>query len=153
MARYLRASDVISGQEGWASICIDGENHTLFYIKKLEAKYEKETEEIRVVGKRGVQNKAKGFKGTGTMVIYYATTMFRDMIAEYVETGLDRYFDITVSNNDPTSSIGKQTVLLRGCNINSGLLAKLDAENGALDEELSFTFDNVKITNQFADPS
>ena len=41
------------------------------------------------------------------------------MMLEYIKTGRDTYFDIQVINEDPTSSVGKQTVVLKKVNIDS----------------------------------
>jgi len=58
---YLRAGDTISGQEGKATANINGEIVDLFFIKSLEASFEKNKVEIRTLGKRGVQHKRNIF--------------------------------------------------------------------------------------------
>lgn len=152
MAEYLRAGDVISGQEGYADAIIDGNVERLFNIKSLEAMVEKKKEEVRVMGKRGVLFKAAGFSGTGEMTLYYASTLFRRLVADYARTGRDVYFDITVHNEDPTSSIGAQTVLLKNCNIDSAVVAKLNVDEPALEETIKFTFDDMEILDSFVAP-
>ena len=67
----------------------------------------------------------------------------------YKSTGEDVYFDIQVTNDDPTSSAGRQTVILKDCNIDGGVLARFDADDDYLDEELSFTFEAVSYTHLF----
>ena len=82
---YLKAKDTISGQEARAYMVIDGNSEEMFFAKRLTAYIAKEKSEIRTLGKRGVQFKVKGWKGTGQMDIYYATSRFRQMIIDYVE--------------------------------------------------------------------
>ncbi|MFB0840958.1 phage tail tube protein [Paenibacillus oleatilyticus] len=149
MAQFLNAKDTISGQEGRAYATVNGVNEEMFYIKKLEAKIEKEKAEIKALGKRGTQVKAKGWKGTGSMTIYYVTSFFRDLMMQYVEKGIDVYFDITVMNEDPSSSIGKQAVILKDVNLDSVIMASLDTESDTLEEEVSFTFSGVQIQSKF----
>ena len=41
MAGYLHAGDIISGQEGRATMNIEGSIENMFYVKQLEATMEK----------------------------------------------------------------------------------------------------------------
>lgn len=70
---------------------------------------------------------------------------------DYKNTGEDAYFEIQISNEDPTSAVGRQTVVLQGCNIDGGILAKFDADSSDyLDEEMSFTFEDFTMPETFA---
>lgn len=149
---FLRAGDTISGQAGKASANIDGNVQDLFFVKTLEATFEKTKAEVKTLGKRGVQNKGVGWAGTGSMTIYYITTLFRTMALKYAKSGIDTYFNITIVNDDPGSSVGKQTVVLYNCNIDSVILAKLDTESDVLDESIDFTFDDFDILDSFGNP-
>lgn len=149
---FLRAGDTISGQEGRAYATINGQVEEMFYIKSLEATIEKQKTEVRTLGKRGTQHKATGWTGSGTMTIYYVTTLFRQLMLDYIKNGRDVYFDVTIVNEDPTSSIGRQTVVLRGVNLDSVIAAKLDTEAETLEEDIDFTFDDVDILDSFGKP-
>ncbi|GLI08102.1 phage protein [Paenibacillus tyrfis] len=151
--KVLHARDTISGQEGRAYATINNNKEEMFYVKKLEAKVEKEKAEIKALGRRGTQSKAKGWKGTGSMTIYYITTLFREMMNEYMVNGKDTYFDITVTNEDPSSSVGMQTVIIKNVNLDSVIMASLDTGSDTLEEEISFTFDGIEIKDRFKAPS
>ncbi|WP_240421658.1 phage tail tube protein [Paenibacillus periandrae] len=153
---FLNARDTLSGQEGTAFATIPDangakQNEEMFYVKKLEAKVEKDKTDIKTLGRRGTQHKANGWKGTGTMTIYYVTTLFRQMMLDYIGTGKDSYFDLKVTNEDPASGAGKQTVILKNVNLDSVIMASLDTDSTALEEEVSFTFDGVEIESSFND--
>jgi hypothetical protein len=149
---FLRAGDIISGQEGRCTANIDGNIEEMAYVKNLEATLEKQKSEIRVLGHRGTQHKTTGWSGSGSASMYYITSLFRKMALKYAKTGKDTYFDITVENNDPTSTIGKQTVVFYNCNLDSTVLAKVDADNTELDEDVDFTFDDFDILDEFGKP-
>lgn len=149
---FLKAGDIISGQEGKATATINGSIENLAYVKNLEATFEKQKSEIRVIGHRGTQHKTTGWSGSGSMNLYYITSLFREMALKYAKTGVDTSFDVTIENNDPTSSIGKQTVVLYGVNIDSTIIAKLDVDNTELDEDIDFTFDDFDILDKFGKP-
>lgn len=149
---YLKAGDIISGQEGKVTAKINGQVEVMAFVKNIEATMEKQKSEIKVLGHRGTQHKTTGWSGSGSMNIYYITPLFRDMALKYAKTGVDTDFEITIENDDPTSSVGKQTTVLYGCNIDSTILAKLDVDNTELDEDIDFTFGDFDILNKFGRP-
>src|SRR5699024_815875 len=148
---FMRAEDAISGKLGKAFATINGEVHEMLYLKNIEATAEKNKVEVPVLGRTGTQHKAGGWSGTGTATVYYATSKFRELMLEYIKTGKDTYFDILIENDDPTSNIGQQTTILKGVNLDSVIMAKLDVESESLDEDISFTYNDVDITNKFRD--
>ncbi|MBU9707137.1 MULTISPECIES: phage tail tube protein [Paenibacillus] len=150
---WLKAKDTISGQEGRAYATIDGDVEEMFYIKSLEATVEKEKTDVKTLGKRGTQHKANGWSGSGSMTVYYTTTRFRQLMLKYIKEGVDTYFDIMVVNDDPSSSIGQQTVILKGVNLDSVIMAKVDTDSEVLDEDIDFTFDDVDIQDSFTAPT
>ncbi|MEO3944103.1 phage tail tube protein [Gorillibacterium sp. CAU 1737] len=149
---YLNAGDTISGKEGRAYSVINGVTEEMFFVKTLEAKIEKQKAEIKTLGSRRTQHKTTGWSGTGSMTIYYMTSKFRKLMQDYLETGKDTYFDIMVVNEDPSSSVGSQKIVLRNVNLNSVILAKLDVESDALEEETEFTFEGVTFAEHFSEP-
>ena len=67
-----------------------------------------------------------------------------------MQSGKDSYFDIVVINEDDNAGAGRQTVVLKNCNLDSVVLAKLNVEADNLDEEVSFTFDGAEILDSFS---
>ena len=146
---FLRAEDAISGKMGRAFATINGQRHEMFYLKDLEATIDKKKTEVPVMGYSGTQHKAGGWSGKGTMNIYYHTSLFRRLMIDYATTGKDVYFDVIVENEDPTSQIGRQETILKGVNLDSVIVAKLDVESEALDEPVSFTFNGIELPEEF----
>ncbi|MFQ4424074.1 hypothetical protein C4Z69_04625, partial [Clostridioides difficile] len=44
---------------------------------------------------------------------------------------------------------GRQTIILEDCNMDSGIIAKFDADGEYLDEDMDFTFENWKLVEKF----
>jgi hypothetical protein len=154
---YLKAGDTISGQEAVATMLVRNPDGTtsveqMFWAKNLEASAEIQKTEVRTLGKRGVQNKPAGWSGSGNMTIYYVTSLFRKMALQYIKTGKPVYFDITVTNEDPGSTVGPQTTVLKNCSLDSVILTKFDVEADVLDESVDFTFDDVDMLDEFQAP-
>ena len=154
---YLKAGDTISGQEAVATMLLHNADGTttveqMFWAKNLEATATIEKTEVRTLGKRGAQNKPNGWSGSGSMTIYYITSLFRRMALQYIKTGRPVYFDVTVTNDDPGSTVGSQTVVLKNCSLDEVILAKFDVESDVMDESVSFTYDDVDILDEFQNP-
>mgnify|MGYP005790096713 FL=1 len=147
---FLKAEQIVSGQAGRAYANIDGRNQELLYLKSIDATVTKRKTAVRTLGHTGDQYKAAGWSGKGKMVIYYMTTLFREQMLQYMKSGKDSYFDIVVINEDDNAGAGRQTVVLKNCNLDSVVLAKLNVEAGNLDEEVSFTFDGAEILDSFS---
>ena len=58
-------------------------------------------------------------------------------------------FDFQCHNEVPTSSVGRQTVILKDCNMDGGILAKFDADAEYIDEDMDFTFEDFEIPENF----
>lgn len=150
--KTLKASDIPAGSEAVAYIEVDGKIEEFFYAKSIEATAELNKSEVKVMGKRGVQNKATGWTGSGSMTIYYVTTIFRNMLLKYAKEGILPAFKLVITNEDKGTTIGKQTVCLYDCVIDSVNLAKFDVESDALDEDMDFTFSDFDILDSFGNP-
>ena len=147
---FFRSQDAISGKMARAYAMINGRIEELFYAKSIEATIEKNKVDVPVLGRTTTPQRSTGWSGSGTLTIYYVTSLFRQLMVEYVKTGKDFWFDLQIVNEDPVSSVGKQTVVLKNCNLDSVVIAQFDAtSDDMLEEEMPFTFDDVEILDSF----
>ena len=119
------------------------------YLEVLSQIDEKTKKEINVLGKTGSGNKSTGWKGTGKITIYKNTSIFDELMERYKNTGEDVYFDIQVSNDDPTSAAGVCTMVFMGCNVDGGVLASFDVDGDFLEQEINFTFEDFSNPTKF----
>nr|DAS85654.1 MAG TPA: tail tube protein [Caudoviricetes sp.] len=147
--RTMHAKDVISAKLANAYVTIGDERYLLFQAKNLEAKFEKEKSEVAILGRTSKGNKSTGVKYTGNMTIYKNTALFDKMLLKYKSTGEDTYFDIQITNVDPTSAAGKQVTILKDCNIDGAVIASFDADGEWLEQDIDFTFEDVEEPTQF----
>lgn len=150
MNSVMNAKDAVSASLAECFIIMEGDRYNFMQAINLEANFEKNKTEVPILGKTGRGNKATGWKGTGSATFHYNTSLFRELMKKYKNTGEDIYFDIQVTNEDPTSAVGRQTVVLKGCNIDGGILAKFDADAEYLDEDMDFTFEDFEMPETFA---
>jgi hypothetical protein len=145
----MNARDSVSASLAECFITIEGSRYNFMQAINLEASIEKTKTEVPILGKTGKGNKSTGWKGTGSATFHYNTSIFREMLYQYKETGKDIYFDIQITNEDPSSAVGRQTVILKGCNIDGGILTKFDADAEYLEEDMDFTFEDFEIPESF----
>lgn len=146
----MNAKDTISAALAECYVTINGNRYNFMQAISLEAKLDKTKKEVPILGRPGKGNKATGWKGTGTAKFHYNTSIFREILKKYKDTGEDVYFDIQVTNEDPTSRAGRQTIVLIDCNMDGGLLTKFDADGEYLDEEMGFTFEDFSMPESFS---
>lgn len=145
----MNAKDALSAKLAECFVTIGKNRYNFMQAINFEANFERTKTEVPILGKTGMGNKSTGWKGTGSATFHYNTSIFREMMQHYKDTGEDVYFEIQVSNEDPTSSVGRQTVVFLGCNIDGGILAKFDADGEYLDEDMDFTFEDFKMPETF----
>ncbi len=148
---FLLAQDAINGKEGCAVVQYDGKNNVLFGLKKMQTDAEFQESDFKVVGTRLVQTKTSGVKMSGSATIYYGSPLFLEMLVNYLKTGRVPVFAIQITNDDPATTVGQQTVVLYGVKLSKVPIAILDADSDELEEEVSFTFTNIEVLNWFND--
>ena len=145
----MHARNAITASLAECYVTIEGNRYNFMQAINLEANFEKTKTKVPILGKTGKGNKSTGFEGTGSATFHYNSSIFRKLMERFQDTGEDIYFDIQITNEDPTSTVGRQTVVLYDCNIDGGILAKFDADGEYLDESMDFTFERFKIPEEF----
>ena len=151
---YLLAKDTVNGAEGKIFITVDGKNIEVACMKNIQTNGEIQGEDMRVIGTRKIQNKPNGAKLTGTGNIYYGTNLFTDMVLKYINEGIMTQFDIQITNRDPSTTIGSQTIAYYGCQLTGTIpLSILNDEESMLNYDFNFTYTNVARLTAFNDPA
>lgn len=145
----MKGKDTVSAALAECFVTVGTRRYNFMQAINLEAKFEKTKTEVPILGKTGKGNKSTGWKGTGSATFHYNTSIFRQMMLDYKNSGQDTYFEIQITNEDPTSEVGRQTIILMDCNIDGGILAKFDADAEYLDEDMDFTFEDFSMPESF----
>lgn len=145
----MLSKDTLAGNMAELFVTIADNRYNFAQAISYEANFEKSKTEVPILGRSGKGNKSTGWKGTGSMTLHYNTSILRKMAYDYKETGQDVYFDMQCTNEDPTTSVGRQTCILKDCNLDTILLAKFDADAEYLDEDVDFTFEDFEFPETF----
>lgn len=147
---FWRKQNVVSGAEGKLFMSYEGRKIEVAGVREVDATESYNKEEVRAVGQRMVGNKITSSKGEGSLKVYYITSEWRKLSKLYKDTGMPFTFDLNVTNDDPASGIGRQTTAFFDCTFDEMPLALLNADDEILEEDLSFTFDDYDILEEFS---
>ena len=151
---FLLERDTLNGAAGKAVIIQDGQVKDLFGAKNVKTQAEISSSDMKVIGTKKAQQKPGSVKQTGTMTVYYGTPLFLEMLAQYVRTGVMPYFNLQVTNDDPTTTVGVQTVAYYDCKLTGTIpLSVLDAEADMLTMDVSFSYEGFEPLSSFHDPA
>ena len=148
---FLLARDALNGKQGSAFMTIDGQNIEMFGMKKFQSDAEFQETDFKVVGTTLVQKKTTGVTLTGSMTIYYGTPHFLRLLQDYIKTGKLPYFTLQITNDDPATSVGTQTVVLYNVKLQKLPVAMLDADADFLEMEVGFSYTSLEVLNYFND--
>lgn len=149
MSNYMNAKDAVSGSLAKCFVTIDGNRYEFLQLKNFESNFNINIAEVPILGKIMKGHKATGGTGEWSGTAYYNQSIMRDLMVRYKTTGVFPYFDIQVTNEDPSTDLGRQTIILKDCLFEGGILAKFDADAEFLDEEIKGTFDDFEMPEKF----
>ena len=132
-------------------VTIEGQRYNFMSAINVEVKFEKTKTEIPILGRPNKGHKSTGSTITGSGEFHMNTSIWRELAQKFQNTGEDIYFEMTIINEDPTASdVGRQVIHLYGCNFDSVILAKFDADSeDTLTESLDFTAESFELGTSF----
>lgn len=149
MATLMNAKDAVWAGRGSCYLNINGTRYNFLQATKVSATAKKTKKKIPILGKTSMGNKAAGMAYEGKMSFYYNTSIFRNLIKQYQDKGQDFYFDMVVTNEDETTAVGKQVVILKDCNLDEAVIAMLEAGGDPAVEDASFTYEDFELPTEF----
>lgn len=154
---YLLAQNTINGAEGKITITRSGRILEICGMKNIKTIAGIQTTDMKTIGTRKVQSKTNGVKQTGTGNVYFGSNgsnLFVDMVLHYINDGVQDVFDITITNEDPASSVGAQVMGYYGCVLTGDIpLSILDSEEAMLNYDFNFSYTDVQRLEAFKDPA
>lgn len=145
----MNANDAVSGSLAECYVTIDGNRYNMMQLYDFESSASINLIDVPILGRTGKGKKPAGWSGSWKGTAHFNQSVFRKWFLHYKKTGELTPFEIQVSNEDPSSSAGRQTITHTGCLIDSIILAKFNADDDILDEEISGTFDDWDMPEAF----
>lgn len=153
MAIVMDAADAVYGSLASCYVTIEGNRYQFLQMTEFEAKYKTNLVDVPLLGQVNKGHKAAGGSGEWSGKAHYNQSVLRKVMKKYQDTGVMPYTEIQVTNEDPTSHVGRQTVILVNCLIDTIVVTKFMAGEEILDEELSGTFERFEMPEEFSNLS
>ena len=145
----IRSRDAISARKAECYITVNGRRYNFMTMIDMEVQVEKTKATIPRLGAVMTGHKTCGMEGTFSGTAHYNQSVMRQLLVDYKNTSADTYFEMQITNDDPESAAGRQTIILYDCNTDGGILAKFDADGEYLDEEIEGTFEDFSMPESF----
>lgn len=145
----LNYRDVIALSEGTVFVEIDGKNYKLLEGKEITAEIELNKEDVFALGRRMKGSKVTSASGSGSMTLYWVSSMWNQLVHDYISTGYIPDMTLTATMEDKTTSLGKQVVTIGGFIPDKFVLFNLEADDGIAENEMDFTFDRSDLIEKF----
>ena len=151
MAQTMQAKNAVSAKMAECYVTVDGNRYNLMSAINVEVTFEKNKSEVAILGRMNKGHKSTSSSITGSAEFHFNTSLWRELAYRFQETGEDLYFDMQITNEDITASdIGRQTIILYGCNFDSVILAAFDADSDdTLTESMDFTVERFEMPEKF----
>ena len=145
----LKPIEVISGKEGDVYVKIGSSRYHYMHITEIEATIEYEKGEVPILGRKMTGHKINGMNGQYKGKGYYRFTEERKLAEAYKNGGDAPIFEIEITNVDESTTAGIQRAVLKECMPDSLVLAKTNASEAFLEEDIEGTFDDFEIVDSF----
>lgn len=151
MAQTMAARNAVSAKMAECYVTIDGNRYNFMSAINVEVTMEKNKTEVAILGRMNRGHKSTSSTITGSAEFHLNTSIWRELAYRFQETGEDVYFDMQITNEDITASdVGRQTIILYGCNLDGVTLAAFDADSDdTLTESIDFTVERFEMPEKF----
>ena len=147
----MHPRNAVSAKLAACFLTLGGVRYNFMSAINIEVNFEKTKVQVPILGRPNKGNKSVGSEITGSAQFHLNTSVWRELAYQFQETGEDLYFDMQITNEDPTTELGRQTIILYDCNFDSATLAAFDADSDDfLTETLDFTAERFEIPEKFA---
>lgn len=147
----MNVDEQVIGALAEAYVTIEGNRYLLFNLESFEGNIKINSKSKGLLGRTGKVNYVTGWEGSWKATLTYNCPIFRDLIYQFKTSGKFPAFEIQVTNENRTGTIGRQTVVYKGCYIDSAILSKIDVNaDDELSEDISGTFNDFELPERFA---
>jgi hypothetical protein len=146
----MNGRDAVGGSLAECYVTVGGRRYRFMQLISFHSGVVKNKTRVPILGGTGSGSKSNSWNGTFRGRAHYNQSVLRKLLLDFKNKGEDLFFDIQVSNDDPGSSAGRQTIVHKNCSLNGGTLAHFDATADFLDEDIEGTFDDWEMPETFS---
>ncbi len=151
--RKMNQQYAAAAKQATCFVTLNGSRYEMFFARNFEGKLNIKTKEVPALGTIMNGRKAVGAEGKFKLTIYRVTDKFSEVALTYIETGVLPEFEIQVTEEDPSTPIGRSTKIYSDCMIGGDVLLSVadDGEN-FIEQTIEGYFGSVKMPEKYTDP-
>lgn len=144
MADTIRPANVLSAKMGEVYATIDGKRYHCIHMTEMDVTLDIKKGEVNRLNTIMVGHKITSATGKYKGKQYFIEDAMRKVVAAWKDGGVAPVWEMEVINDDPSSVVGAQNIMLNDCMNDSLTLAKLSASDDFLEEDVEGTFDDFE---------
>lgn len=123
--KEMATNDALVAKYAEVFVTLNGKRYTMLMCKNFEGKANISTQNVPRMGCLVTGKKAVGLTLPIKMTIYKCTEIFDDVVESFKNTGVMPRFDVQVSNEDPSSAVGRSTKVYNDVTLDGEVLLSL----------------------------
>lgn len=142
-----------SKKQATCFVTLNGNRYEMFFARNFEGKLNIKTKEVPALGMVMNGRKAVGAEGKFKLTIYRVTDIFSKVALDYLDTGILPEFEIQVTEEDPSTPMGRSTKIYSDCMIDGDLILSI-ADDGEdfIEQTIEGYYGSVKMPETYTDP-
>jgi len=150
----MNTQDAVSANFAECFVTLNNTRHSMLMAKEFEGKASITTAEVPRLGSVVIGHKAQTVVLSFSMTIYKCTEIFDDIMDQFIQTGVMPTFDIQVSNEDPSTSVGRSTKIFTNCVLDGDvMLSMFNAEGEFVEQSIEGFCDSYTRPEKYTNPS
>lgn len=145
----MRETDTVAGNLATCYVTIKGNRYYLMQLQEFEGTPDITITDVNAMGSTLTRGRPTGMKLTWSGTIMDNTELFRDLVMEYLETGVFPPFDIQTTNEDAISSLGRHTVIYESCYLDKTTMSKITKGGELLEAPISGIANGIKTPEKY----
>lgn len=151
--KNMKEKYVPSANQAEIFVTLNGNRHSMAMARSFEAKLSIKTEPVPMLGRMIDGRKAQKAEGKFKMTIYKCTPIFDEICETFKNTGVLPYFDIQVTNEDFTTTIGRDTKIYKDCLIDGEVLLNMVSDEGDfIEQEIEGYYSDYEAVEKYTKP-
>ena len=152
--QFFNAQDAPRTNEAEIFCTIGKRRYTMLNAKSCEATASVSLADVKRLGTPITGKKANGLEVKLKMVVCKCSEMFDDLITKYKNTGVLPTFEVQMTSNDPSTSMGRSTKTYYDCIIDGDvLLSMADADGEFIEQTIEAYAMDYSADEKYKEPS
>ena len=154
MPQFFNAQDAPRTKNAEIFCTIGTRRYSMLNAKNFEANASVSLADVKRLGTPITGKKAIGMEVKLSMTVYKCSEMFDNMIETFKKTGVLPTFEVQVTSNDPSTTMGRSTKIYYDCVIDGDvLLSMVDADGEFIEQTIEAFAMDYEAAEKYTEPS